>query len=55
MVFFDRFTLIISTLLRSVPIFIIGIGLITLLSVTFKWLPAVGYGTTQHYILPAWH
>lgn len=51
--FFDRLTLVISTLLRSVPIFIIGIGLITLLSVQFKWLPPAGYGSPAHYILPA--
>ncbi|MGP4969304.1 ABC transporter permease [Psychrobacter aquimaris] len=50
---FDRLTLIASTVLRSVPIFIIGIALITLLAVQIKWLPAAGYGTPQHYILPA--
>lgn len=49
----DRLTLVISTALRSVPIFIIGIGMITLFAVHFKWLPAAGYGTGQHYILPA--
>lgn len=50
---FDRLTLVASTVLRSVPIFIIGIALITLLAVQIKWLPAAGYGTPQHYILPA--
>ena len=50
---FDRLTLVVSTVLRSVPIFIIGIALITLLAVQIKWLPAAGYGTPQHYILPA--
>ena len=50
---FDRFTLVISTMLRSVPVFIIGIALITLLAVQIKWLPAAGYGTPQHYILPS--
>ena len=50
---FDRLTLVASTVLRSVPIFIIGIALITLLAVHIKWLPAAGYGTPQHYILPA--
>ncbi|WP_410472633.1 ABC transporter permease [Faucicola mancuniensis] len=51
--FFDRLSLIISTVLRSVPAFIIGIVLITLFAVVLKWLPAVGYGTPQHYILPS--
>lgn len=50
---FDRMTLIFSTLLRSVPAFIIGIALITLFAVRFKWLPAAGYGSWQHFILPA--
>lgn len=51
--FFDRLTLVISTLLRSIPAFIIAIGLITLFSVQLKWLPAGGYGSWQHFILPA--
>lgn len=51
--FFDRLTLIFSTLLRSIPVFIIAIGLITLFAAQLKWLPAGGYGTGQHFILPA--
>lgn len=51
--FFDRFTLIISTFLRSLPAFIIAIGLITLFAVRLKWFPAGGYGSWQHFILPA--
>lgn len=39
--------------MRSFPAFIIGIGLITLFSVQLKWLPAAGYGSLQHFILPA--
>lgn len=50
---FDRLTLIISTLLRSVPAFIIAIGLISLFSATLRWLPAGGYGKWQHFVLPA--
>lgn len=51
--FFDRLTLVFSTLFRSVPAFIIAIGLITLFSTQLKWLPAGGYGSWQHFILPA--
>ncbi|EFM97366.1 ABC transporter permease [Actinobacillus pleuropneumoniae] len=51
--FFDRFTLVFSTLFRSVPAFIIAIGLITLFSATLRWLPAGGYGKWQHFVLPA--
>ncbi|WP_044470623.1 ABC transporter permease [Mannheimia massilioguelmaensis] len=50
---FDRLTLVLSTFLRSVPAFIIGIGLISLFAVNLKWLPAAGYGSWQHFLLPA--
>ncbi|MDU8924128.1 ABC transporter permease [Pasteurellaceae bacterium LIM206] len=50
---FDRFTLLVSTLLRSVPAFIIGIGLISLFAVKLNWLPAAGYGDWRYFILPA--
>lgn len=51
--FFDRLTLVFSTLFRSVPAFIIAIGLITLFAAQLKWLPAGGYGSWQHFVLPA--
>lgn len=51
--FFDRLTLVFSTLFRSVPAFIIAIGLISLFAAQLKWLPAGGYGSWQHFILPA--
>lgn len=50
---FDKSTLIISTLLRSLPAFIIGIGLVSLFSVKLNWLPAAGYGEWKHFLLPA--
>lgn len=50
---FDKTTLLISTCLRSLPAFIIGIGLISIFAVSLHWLPAAGYGKWQHYILPA--
>lgn len=50
---FDKTTLLISTCLRSLPTFIIGIGLISVFAVSLHWLPAAGYGKWQHYILPA--
>lgn len=49
----DRLTLVVSTVVRSAPIFIVGIVLMLLLAVEVKWLPAAGYGTPEHYILPA--
>ncbi|PJG83696.1 ABC transporter permease [Caviibacterium pharyngocola] len=49
----DRFTLVGSTFLRSLPAFVIGIGLISLFAVKLKWLPAAGYGNWSYFILPA--
>lgn len=49
----DRTSLLVSTLFRSLPSFIIGILLISIFAVHLKWLPAAGYGTPQHFILPA--
>ncbi|MDO4440828.1 MAG: ABC transporter permease [Moraxella sp.] len=50
---FDKAVLLIATLLRSAPAFIIGVLLITVFAVQLKWLPAIGYGKTEHFILPA--
>lgn len=51
--FFDRLTLVLSTLFRSVPTFILAVGLITLFASQLKWLPAGGYGSWLNIILPA--
>lgn len=50
---FDRLSLLVATLLRSAPAFIIGVLLITIFAVQLKWLPAIGYGKAINYILPA--
>lgn len=50
---FDRISLLVATLLRSAPSFIIGVVLITVFAVQLKWLPAIGYGKPIHYLLPA--
>lgn len=49
----DRSLLIVSTALRSVPQFLMGLILIVLVSVHLGWLPAAGYGDAAHFILPA--
>lgn len=38
---------------RSVPGFWLGLILVLLFSVTFKWLPASGYGSFKQLIMPA--
>lgn len=50
---FESVSLIASVLARSLPIFIIGIGLMLIFAVNLKWLPAAGYGSFKHFILPA--
>lgn len=50
---FDRLTLVLSSLFRSVPAFIIAIGLISLFAVKLRWLPSGGYGSWEYFVLPA--
>ncbi|MFB6348045.1 ABC transporter permease [Moraxella sp. ZJ142] len=49
----DRVSLGISIVIRSLPVFIIGILFISVFAVKLQWLPAAGYGSWQHFILPA--
>ena len=38
---------------QAMPIFWLGIMLIILFAVRLRWLPASGYGTWQHFVMPA--
>lgn len=49
----DRLTIVLSTAIRSIPAFMMGILLIIVFAINLKWLPVAGYGTPWHYILPA--
>lgn len=49
----DRTLLVVSTALRSVPQFLMGLILIVLVSIQLGWLPAAGYGRPVHFVLPA--
>lgn len=48
----NKITLLFSISLRSTPTFIIGVLLITLFAIQLKALPALGYGSPVHYVLP---
>lgn len=48
----DRTLLIISTALRSIPQFMLGLLLIVAVSIQLRWLPPAGYGRPEHFILP---
>ena len=50
---FDRITLAISTALRSVPAFALGVVLMLILAVEARLLPVAGYGEPRHFVLPA--
>ncbi|AEY00077.1 binding-protein-dependent transport system inner membrane protein [Oceanimonas sp. GK1] len=49
----DRLTLLLATVLRALPQFVIGILLVMLLAVQLGWLPAAGHGSAAHTLLPA--
>ncbi|MFD1482077.1 ABC transporter permease [Paracoccus nototheniae] len=49
----DRSLLVVSSALRAVPQFLMGLMLIVLLSIELGWLPAAGHGRAEHLILPA--
>ncbi|ARU01168.1 ABC transporter permease [Yoonia vestfoldensis] len=49
----DQSLLLVSTALKAVPQFLMALILILVLSVQWGWLPAAGYGTARHFILPA--
>jgi peptide/nickel transport system permease protein len=50
---FDRLTLSISIMLRSMPAFAIGVVLMLILAVEVKLLPVAGYGELRHFVLPS--
>jgi len=49
----DHLGTILSTSLVSVPGFVVGIALMLIFAVSFDLLPAAGWGSPQHVVLPA--
>jgi peptide/nickel transport system permease protein len=49
----DNIATIVAVAGQAMPIYWLGLMLILLFSVHLRWLPASGYGTPQHIILPA--
>lgn len=49
----DHFTIFLSLLGQSVPVFWLGIVLMLIFAVQLGWLPATGRGDLSHLILPA--
>ncbi|MCP2233004.1 MULTISPECIES: ABC transporter permease [Erwinia] len=49
----DRLLLALSTILRALPHFVLGLILVLIFALTLGLLPAAGYGDVQHVLLPA--
>lgn len=49
----DRVSLVVSTLLRSQPVFCLGLLMILLFALTLNWFPVAGYQQPAHLFLPA--
>ncbi|TDO97312.1 ABC transporter permease [Marinomonas balearica] len=49
----DRLTLLFSTSVRALPVFVIGVLLILVFSLELELLPVAGFGTPAHLILPS--
>lgn len=50
---FDRVSLLLSVYFRAQPVFVIGLILILIFSLSFKMLPVAGFGGPSYLILPA--
>lgn len=51
--FADKLSLILAVFVRSLPVFAVGIVLMTVFAVWLQWLPVAGYGGVKYLILPA--
>lgn len=49
----DRILLVVSTALKAVPQFLMGLILIVVIAVSLRLLPAAGHGEVRHFVLPA--
>ena len=49
----DNVATILAVAGQAMPVYWLGLMLILLLSVHLQWLPASGYGTPQHMVMPA--
>ncbi|MFN1549426.1 ABC transporter permease [Vibrio natriegens] len=43
----------ISTFTRAMPVFVLGLLMILIFAISWKWFPVAGFGTWQHLVLPS--
>ncbi len=48
----DKIVLVLSSVMHCIPGYVIALLLIIVFAVKLRWLPAYGYGSVAHYILP---
>lgn len=49
----DQATLAVSTGIRAIPVFVIGLVAIMIFALNLNWLPVAGFGEAKHLVLPA--
>jgi len=49
----NRITLMLSTGMRALPVFVIGLMAVLVFALELNWLPVAGFGTPAHLVLPA--
>lgn len=49
----NRIMLALSTGMRALPVFVIGLLAVVLFALELNWLPVAGFGTPAHLVLPA--
>lgn len=49
----NRITLMLSTGMRALPVFVIGLLAVLVFALELNWLPVAGFGTPAHLVLPA--
>lgn len=42
-----------STFTRAMPVFVLGLLMILIFAISWKWFPVAGFGTWQHLVLPS--
>lgn len=50
---FDSILMSLSSVIRAMPVFVLGVLFILLFALNWNWFPVAGFGTPAHLVLPA--